>query len=255
MSKNLGEQNEIFLKAFLLMSFTNRTPLTGPHNIGLITSLKFSPDGKLPVWNPEYEERLKVRDYNFLKSIFPKAPTGSKADLEINGVRYSVKNSLGAKSAIVNHTNRAGFLKVFNLLKLNIAILDEMINEYWEKRISGILKEDVKNQDANSPFTKHKEYLKPILEYFLFAGTGKGLSNFPADKMFIFNEPENTREYKILTQSEAVNMVWDDLTFSVRSKRGMPKQYDPKKNTELAPWIRFYPTETSSPKGALHIRS
>lgn len=255
MAKNLGEQNEIFLKVFLLMMFKKNIPIRGSNGIGLIKSLKFSPDGELPLWKNEYEKLLEKRDYNFLKKIFPKAPTGSKADLEINGIRYSVKNSLGAKSAIVNHTNRGGFLKIFNLLNLDISKLDEIINEYWDKRISGIIKEDTKNQDSNSPFAKHKVYLKPIIEYFLFTGTGRGKSNFPADKMFIFSEPEDTLEYKILTQSQAVDDIWDNLTFSVRSKKGMPRKYDPKKDTDLTPWIRFYPTKTSSPKGALHIRS
>ncbi len=111
MPRNLGEQNEIFLKTFLLMMFYKKKPLVGDHNIGVIESLKFSPDGKLPEWKTEYEIMLQKRDYHSLKSIFPKAPTGSKADLEINGIRYSVKNKLGAKSAIVNHTNRAGFLR------------------------------------------------------------------------------------------------------------------------------------------------
>ncbi len=255
MSKNLGEQNEIFLKAFLLMAFNKKILIKGSHNIGLIETLKFSPDGKLPVWKKEYELALKNRDYDFLKTIFPKAPTGTKADLEINGIKYSVKNKLGAKSAIVNHTNRAGFLRVFKLLNLDISQLDKIIDKYWKMRISGEIKEDINNRDINSPFAKNKEYLKPILEYFLFTGTGSKDSNFPADMMLIFDEPEDTENYIILNKSQAVDSLWDDLTFSIRSKKGMPKVYNPIEHKDLSPWVRTYQSSAKLPKGALHIRS
>jgi hypothetical protein len=255
MSRNLGEQNEIFLKTFLLMMFYKKKPLIGNHNIGIIDSLKFSPDGKLPEWKKEYEILLQKRDYNSLKSIFPKAPTGSKADLEINGVRYSVKNKLGAKSAIVNHTNRAGFLRVFKLLNLDISKLDKIIDEYWDKRISGKIKEDINNKDINSPFSKNKEYLKPVLEYFLFTGTGSKDSNFPADKVLIFDQPEDTQNYVILSKSQTVDSLWDDLTFSIRSKKGMPNVYDAEIHKDLSAWVRNHQSTATSPKGSLHIRS
>jgi len=255
MSQNIGEQNEIFLKVFLLMMFYKKKPLRGNHGIGIVKSLKFSPDGKLPEWKDKYEIMLKNRDYNSLKKIFPKAPTGSKADLEINGVRYSVKNGLGAKSAIVNHTNRLGFLRVFNLLNNDIKKLDKIVKEYWVKRISGKIKEDVNNKDINSPFSKHKEYLKPILEYFIFTGTGSKNSSFPADKMLIFKEPEDTENYIILNKSQAVDSIWDNLIFSIRSKKGMPNVYNPLIHKELSSWVRNFQSSEKSPKGALHIRS
>jgi len=255
MSKNLGEQNEIFLMAFLLMMFNKKLPITGSHDIGLIKTLRFYPNEKLPTWKNKYEYYLKNRDYNALKTIFPKAPTGAKADLEINGIKYSVKNSLGAKSAIVNHTNRNGFLRIFKLLHLDISLLDTIVNDYWNKRISAEIKEDINNQSNNSPFAKYKEYLKPILECFLFNGTGTRDSKFPADKMLIFKEPEDTLNYQILTKSEAVDSLWNDLTFSIRSKKGMPKVYNSKKHKDLAPWVRTYQSSAKSPKGALHIRS
>lgn len=255
MPRNTGEQNETFLKAFLLMMFHEQKPLTGKHNIGVIKTLKFSPNGDLPVWKKNYGRLLQNRKYELLKKVFPKAPTGSKADLEINGVRYSVKNKLGAKSAIVNHTNRAGFLRIFKLLNIDISKLDEIINEYWDKRISGKIKEDSNNKDTNSPFSKHREYLKPVLEYFLFTGTGSKDSSFPADKILIFDEPEDTENYIVLNKSETVNSLWDHLTFSIRSKKGMPSNYNPIKHKDLSPWVRIHQSTASSPKGSLHIRS
>ena len=255
MSRNIGEENEVFLKAFLLMMFNNKKPILGDHNIGSIKSLKFSPEGKLPVWKKKYEILIKKRDYSMLKKIFIKAPMGSKADLEINGIRYSVKNSLGAKSAIVNHTNRLGFLRVLDQLNLDIKPHDKIIDEYWNKRADGEIMEDINNRAENSPFAKHKEYLKPIIEYFLFTGAGAKDSVFPADKVLLFGNPEDPISYKILSKSEAVDGIWDDLTFSMRSKKGMPNIYDSKKHKDLASWVRFHPRDSDFPKGALHIRS
>lgn len=265
MPQNTGEKNEIFLKAFLLMSFKKQMPLEGVHGIGLITSLKFSSDGNIPEWKPIYADYLKNRNYDALKKIFPKAPTGSKADLEINGIKYSVKNSQGARSAIVNHTSRRGFLRILKLLKIDIGPLDRMIDEYWKKRINNEIKEDIDNESDNSPFVNHKEYLKPIIEYFLFKGSGSRESSFPADKVLIFNEPDNSMSYMILSKAEALDFIWPFLVFSVRSKKGMPTKKDKQGNitseyrlpehSDLAPWVRFYPEGTKFPKGALHIRS
>ena len=263
MPRNLGEENEIFLKTFLLMMFLKKKPLTGPHNIGTIESLSFSPDGVIPEWKDDYVIMLKNRDYESLKKIFPKAPTGSKADLEINGIKYSAKNSLGAKSAIVNHTSRKGFLRVFDLLNMDISTLDKMIQDYWIKRNSGIITEDISNSSVNSPFSKYKDYLKPVIEYFLFRGTGSKDSVFQADKMFIFNEPEDMDSYKILNQSETVDLLWDSLVFSLRSKKGMPTKkvngelintYSEDDYPELKPWIGYIES-SEYPKGALHIRT
>lgn len=264
MSRNVGEENEIFLKTFLLMRLNDKKPLGGIFGDNIVEDLKFSPGGLLPEWKDKYRDFLIQRNYKSLKEIFPKAPTGSKADLELNGVRYSVKNSLGAKSAIVNHTNREGFLRVFSLLGLDISRLDKIIDEYWEKRLSGRIMEDIDNQNEDSPFRSHKDYLKPVIEYFLFTGTGSKNSKFPADKMLIFSEPDEVSSYNILSQSEAVDQIWDSLVFSVRSKKGMPTKkvdgvlidtYDEKVHTDLIPWVRYIPSNPEFPKGALHIRT
>lgn len=263
MPRNQGEKYEVFLKAFLYIMFKTKQPLVGSHGIDLITSLKFSSDGYLPKWDPKYLELLSSRDYEALKDIFPKAPTGSKADLEINGVKYSVKSSMGARAAIVNHTNRAGFLRVCNLLHIDIGTLDNMINVYWKKRIRGIIKEDISNSDPESPFKDSKEYLRPIIEYFLFVGTGTRHSIFPADKVLVFSEPEETVGYKIYNKNETFNIIWDELVFSVRSKKGMPilekdgkkiNMYKLPEHSDLEPWVRYFPENAEFPKGALHIR-
>lgn len=253
-SSNTGEQNEVLLKAFLVKNYFLKSNLTGaPSNLQKITELNFGPNMPIPTWDPKYDKWLADRDFNKLKSIFKKAKSTFKADVGINGINYSVKNSLGAMPAVINHTNRAGFQKV--LQRLNnypIRSLDIIIQNYWELRKNGAITEDVRNSHAKSPFYNEKEYFKPILEYFLFKGTGRGDSDFPADCLLVFNDPYDPSTYKIYSTDNAVDELWDKLIFSVRSK-GMPKKYEPEnKHIELAPWVML---ADELYKGSLHIRS
>jgi hypothetical protein len=251
MSRNLGEENEIFLKTFLLMMFFKKRPLIGNHHIGIMKSLSFSSDGIMPEWKDYYETMLENRDYESLKKIFPKAPSDAKADLEINSVRYSVKNSLRAKPAIINHTHRKGLLRVFKVLKKDITLLDDIIKEYWRKRMLGIIAEDTPILSKHSPFAEYKEYLKPVIEYFMFTGTAVRDSTFKADKILIFGEPEDTSSYKVFDKQEAFDFLWDKMVFSVR-KKGMPKNYlDEKWNKALDPWVENI---DGKDKGSLHVR-
>ena len=165
---------------------------------------------------------------------------------------------------MINHTSRDGFLNVCEKIDADIGPLDEMIKEYWRLRNSGEITEDITNNKPLSPFKNHKEYLKPILEYFFFKGTGKmGNSAFPADKILVFTNPFDPKTYKILELDEAVDSVWDNLTFSLRSKKGMPVKkvegqeqdaYSPETHPLLAPWVE-YRNEDAFPKGALHVRA
>lgn len=252
--RNLGEQNEIFLKAFLLHVFSKKIPIIINGESVLINSLSFGPNINLPVWKDEYALLLENGDYLSLKKIFPKAPTSFKADLEINGVRYSVKYSNSARSAIVNHTNRKGFLRVCGHLGISIEKLDKIISEYWEKREKGEIMEDIINSNSSSPFANNKDCIAPLLEYFLFDGTGSKDSRFPADKVLVFSDPTNPSTYKIYSRQDVVNQIWDKLVFSVRSKKGMPNAYTKEKYPELDKWVRYRPGD-NYPKGALHIRT
>ena len=119
-------------------------------------------------------------------------------------------------------------------------------------RIKGTVTEDVANSDKNSPFAKHKEYLKWILLYFIFEGTGSRDSSFPANKMLSFMDPFDPSTYKILSKQQSIDDLWDRLVFSMRSKKGMPIHFDLIKHKELVPWTRNFPTK--EPRGSLHVR-
>jgi hypothetical protein len=266
---NKGEINEVLLKAFLVKCYWERITLrNAPPELRQIRHLSFGPGITMPAWNPFFDEMLENKDYEKLKSIFCKAKTSFKADLQINGVNYSVKCNLGAKAALVNHTARRGFLSVCQKINVPIEKLDEMIKAYWELRTNNTIGEDISNSSQNSPFSEHKDYFKPILEFFLFKGTGSKDSEFPADKILVFGDPFDSSTYKIHELDDAVDALWNKLVFSMRSKKGMPVDkikvgeefvdrdgYQPNgKHSDYAPWV-VYVGNDNFPKGALHIRS
>lgn len=262
---NKGEENEIFLKAFLVRCFFfGKTVTDAPKEISFIDNVGFGPGIEVPDWNNKYNDLLDSKNYEELKKVFGKARVSFKADISINGINYSLKYGNAAKAAMINHTAREGFLNVCKKLNVDIGPLDKMIKEYWKLRNSGEITEDITNSMPLSPFKDHKEYLKPILEYFFFKGTGKlGDSPFPADKILVFTDPFDPKTYKILNPDEAVDSIWSHLTFSMRSKKGMPVKkvggleldaYSPEKCPLLAPWVE-YRNDDAFPKGSLHVRA
>jgi len=187
-----------------------------------------------------------------------KAPSGAKSDVYINHKGISLKSLHAAPPALVNHTTRPGFHRVCNEVGRDIAILDEIIDEYWALREAGKIAEDTKTSDLSCPFNDHsrKEYMRPILEYFLFKGTGSSDSKYPADKLIEFLNPLSPTTWRAIPPDKAVDDVWNKLIFSVRAKKGMPRDYDPntyrKLNAEsIARWVKHHSGEY---RGALHIR-
>lgn len=180
-----------------------------------------------------------------------KSPAGSKADVYVNGLGISVKSHRGANPAFLNHTHRAGFLKVCSRVGVSINKLDEIISDYWAKRKAGIIGEDVKNSDTNSPFKNHLAYLKPIMNYFLFEGTAQKDSPFPADYILDFTNPLQESNWKF-SKDEYLNDNWDHIIFSVRSK-GMPGSYPNGRNAiDIQPWVEVADNQY---KGSLHGRA
>lgn len=188
-----------------------------------------------------------------------KSPGGAKADIQINGIGYSIKSNRSAPPALVNHTARPGFENVCSRVNSNISDLDTLISDYWEKRKKGTIAEDVKNSDVNSPFRNEIEFFRPILNYFLFTGTGQKDSKFPAQKIIKLTDPLNENTWDIYDASNALDLFWDKLIFSLRAKKGMPGGY-PDKMTPKAlltkPSVDIW-TEyiNDNYRGALHIRA
>lgn len=95
----------------------------------------------------------------------------------------------------------------------------------------------------------------PYLNYFLFDGTGKDYSKFRAEFLLDFTNPFDESTWHIYTKNNAIDdSVYSRLFFSLRAKKGMPKNYPSIKENDLniiSPWTKFIDNDY---RGALHIR-
>jgi hypothetical protein len=254
---NIGEKGELLVK----MRLTEMRDKGEVFNGEVIISVGFSEEYRsapevlteaLVIDSDQSEKRIvKIAG----EMLIGKASVFDKSDVYVNRKGYSLKSTYGANSALVNHTNRTGFERVCSEVGADITVLDSIIDRYWELRNSGIIGEDISNSDPASPFKDHKEYFRPILEYFLFTGSGSRGSKHPADYILEFSDPLDNSKWKTVTKHEAVDIFWPNLVFSMRSKKGMPPNYDLNYRGEGAPsiakWVRNCQGEF---KGALHIR-
>ena len=183
-----------------------------------------------------------------------KAGPYSKADVFLNGIGYSIKCTDGAPPALINHTNRLGWQKAATQSGVSISSLDLLINDYWNRRISGTIKEDVANSNPNSPFSAHLTTLKPYLDYFCFDGSGKKVSDHPAHGIIEFSDPCNIGTWKEFNRANYINLVWPNLVFSLRSKKGMPPDIDSINEPDRSSILQWSKTFQGSLRGALHVR-
>lgn len=253
MAKNIGEYDEMRAKLHLIqLRDTKKTVTIGGNEVDVL-SVRNGEDECKPL--PEGTDLAQLSDLeveSLAKKVGAfKAPTGSKADVYVNDSGISVKSHRGANPAFLNHTHRAGFLKVCERVGVSIEELDLIVKEYWEKRKAGIIREDVSNSDPNSPFVNHLEYLKPIMNYFLFTGTAQKDSPYPAEFILDFTDPLDESSWKF-SKDEYLDDNWEHIIFSVRSK-GMP---DSNPNvidaTAIKPWVEC---ADGKYKGSLHGRA
>lgn len=255
---NIGERDELIFKLIMTYKRDHNQTLFGQpvRSVGFMGK-EF---GRLPV-------DFTITGLNGMSDIqletiassigSGKAPTGTKADVEINGQGVSLKSLRAAPAALVNHTSRPGFEFACKNAGVSIDTLDIIIDDYWDKRMSGVITEDTRTADANCPFSRYRAYLGPILEYFLFDGTGSKLSVAPAEYLIEFSNPFDENSYKKLNRQDAVSEIWPKLIFSLRAKKGMPSNYDVntysgKGAASIAKWVRYHSNDY---RGALHIRT
>jgi hypothetical protein len=188
-----------------------------------------------------------------LKNGITKASNFSKADVYINRIGYSLKYTNASPSAIVNHTRRTGWEFVARKKGISILPLDILINDYWQKRQSNLIGEDISNSDPLSPFASNLNILLPYLEYFIFEGTGTRLSNHPASEVIQFSDPCNFSTWDLLNKNQLVQNLWTRLVFSMRSGKGMVdiNTLPQKEAQSVMLWAKNF---QGSLKGALHVR-
>ena len=223
----------------------------------------------------------------FVKSQIFKSKNHSKADIFINDRGVSIKIFKQGFPAIVNHTHRQNFLRVLKYLKLDIQTLDTCISEYHCLRQNYRIGEDILNSNPLSPFHKFKSYFIPILKYFLLEGSGRGVSQFPADTILLVkptplaavslrpwassragkprkgpwgerSEPPMSQNWYWFSNSQQfIDLVWDFLVFSIRDKGLNYEKRSCGSQKIMDPWVHQYrskKTQKLKKKGCLHIR-
>ena len=256
MAKNKGEYDELRIKLRLIelrdckasVNFGNG--VTQINSVGLDKEFSSLPKGT------DLRNMSDAEIEKLAKSVGAGKAKGSyKADVLINGKGYSVKSHRSAPPAIVNHTPRWGWVRICEKLGVSIAQLDDMVNEYFELRRKGEIGEDIYNSDPRSPFAANKEYLRPILNYFLFEGTGAKDSEYPADYVLDCADPYDTKSWEVHNREQYLDQYWSDMKFSMRNKGFDAYPYtrasDAWKTSLCEPWAKKF---DGSYKGSLHVR-
>lgn len=233
-TKNAGEAGELLLKAKALQCMENGeiVPAISESiislHVGDFKSRRGTYSNKESC--PRVGDLTALRYYGYKElqhklsnTGIVKAGTSMKADIQINGVNYSIKSS-EKRPAIINHTFRRGFLRITKKLGLAVEPLDEEVATYWEVRLGEEFKvgEDISGHDRRraSVFisAEFKEYFRPIFNYFAFTGTGRSDSPAPADYILEFDDPTDTSTWKVIPRDTFYDLAWPHLIFSVRDK-------------------------------------
>lgn len=256
MSKNIGEYDELRIKLRLIELRDQKESIIidgktfDISSIGLEREFLSLPDGTDIRKLSDSQVELLANQVGA-----GKAKGSYKADVNINGDGYSVKSHRSAPPAIVNHTPRWGWHRICEQLGVDISPLDNMVEEYFDLRSKGIIAEDIYNSDARSPFAKNKEYLRPILNYFLFKGTGAKDSDYPAKFVLDCGNPYDITTWKIHDENDYLDIYWDEMKFSMRNKGFEAYPYtrpiDSWKTPLSEPWAKSF---DGSIKGSLHVR-
>jgi hypothetical protein len=240
---NKGEQDEF---AFKKDMFKNR------RNITYCVDL-FGEKGRggIDLINPK-----NGRPYETITEIQRKASSMSKSDAMVllkipNELLYlSIKSKRGQKPSLLNHTPRSANIFQNGPLKEELVHLDMIAKEYHDKRIAGILTEDVKmaTLDTYAIFPIKQSILKMLI-YFIFRGTGSRHATQECNSIIIMNKDGPNTYIPCITEEEKENYVlglMDHCVLSFRNK-GMRKKI----SEQDIPWVGNY---HGKEYGAIHIR-
>lgn len=232
--KNIGELGELLLKAKALqcMQLGEFIPAISSHifslHVGDFKSRRGTYLTRASCPSVGNISSLLNLSYKQLKEKLAhagvvKAGTSMKADIQINGVNYSIKSS-EKRPAIINHTFRRGFIRITNNLALPIDPLDDEVATYWKVRqgVEFELGEDVSGYDRRKASIfiseEFREYFRPVFNYFAFTGTGRSDSPAPAECILEFDDPTDISTWKVIPKDAFYDQAWPNLIFSVRDK-------------------------------------
>jgi hypothetical protein len=179
-----------------------------------------------------------------------KASSRCKADIVIDFVSTgkrifpSIKSLDGNSPAIVNHTPRH-HSQWSVLLDLNEGLLlDSIIQRMNETKTT----EDVHVHNLNLS-DDEEVVLHKVIRYFVFEGTGCGVSHCPADSVLYTKGGDVVNFFP--DKDAYVTHIFDKLVLSMRDK-SMPSITNDK-YTLCEPWV-YYNEKSGKHKGSLHIR-
>lgn len=260
---NKGERHEIIAILTLVHACSSRGSIPGVGRVAKVEPVS----GRARVYNVAAASKLNpsaIRDLpaEELKALAKsigviKAPSSAKADVKVNGRLVSLKSLRNAPPALVNHTTRPGWEFAAAQCGQSLGKLDQAVARYWRRRKRGLIGEDVLNCGSCSPFWAARKEIEPLLVYFMFKGTGTGCSATPAALILEFQDPTDLASWRVRTPRTVVNHLWCRLVFSVRSKKGMPKNYPnvsdryASTKSSIARWTVYWQNEY---RGALHVR-
>lgn len=255
--QNQGERDEYLLKLFLIECRKKKLSVPIGNTIQIVNSVggknhEYGEPGYWLKWDELCAEDL-IYVCNSVKAN--KAGKFAKADVFINGIGISVKSERGAAPSLINHTTRDKILRVMKSIDKPMLPLDQIIDKYWNLRLRGTIKEDIKNSDANSPFSDMVycfPILKPLLNYFAFDGTGSKDSTEPAEYILSIQSPDDIDTWTYYSKNNFIDCVWNKLIFSMRSKE-TPQELDEnnEKHQLMLPWTKEVDGKL---KGALSVR-
>ncbi|GAH00807.1 unnamed protein product, partial [marine sediment metagenome] len=62
---------------------------------------------------------------------------------------------------------------------------------------------------------QRRNYLKKLINYFLFEGTGVKDNKYPAEKVLEIAYPSNPSTWKLLNKNEAFEKLWANMKFII----------------------------------------
>lgn len=185
---------------------------------------------------------------------------GHKKDITIDGKDYAIRCLNFTDRALINHSHRRKYEAVCKRLNLDISELDSMIDEYWTRRNLGAFNEDCYYYSDLNPFLPHKKFLKELLTYMAFNSFDyykDPLSNDfvkdSIDRILDYVSPWDETSWNIYFPKNYFDSIWSSLCFSMRDRKGMPKDEDLllPENEDIMKWVYKMGGRY---KGALHIR-
>jgi len=208
------EKNELLLKLMVVLVRDRKAMQGRIRSVGYTREYgELPPDlGVYTLGKLQEDEIVRLADSIQIRKT---KPLGAKSDIYMNDVGYVIYNFAQDQPAIIDGLTREGMAEVCQQANVSCELLDQRIREYAELRRSGAIGDVIKIADEASPFRKDREWLAPIIRYYMFEGSESGPSMFPAECAFDYTDPLNTNTWIIYEPEEAIDAIWDKLVLSV----------------------------------------